>query len=331
VERARELASASEARVVNAVLRKVPATLEAELKSTEMTAAALSRRWSHPEWLVERWIGHFGADSTRQLLEWNQNPALVYARSIESPGVEASPLPEGFVPTEHPGFFRVERPDWDAVETLLAAGRIYLQDPATSIAPELLAVSSGETILDVCAAPGGKTLQLAERVGAHGRVVALDLPETRLRRLEENLTRHAGLPVAIFGHDATKVQSTDLEAAGLPGTYDGVLVDAACSNTGVLRHRVDAKWRLRPVDLKKLPRLQHNILRNVARLVRPGGRLVYSTCSLEPEENQGVVDAFLERGDGSFVLEDSKVSHPWESGCDGAGAFLLRRVGGSDS
>jgi 16S rRNA (cytosine967-C5)-methyltransferase len=105
-----------------------------------------------------------------------------------------------------------------------------------------------------------------------------------------------------------------------------VLVDVACSNTGVLRHRVDVKWRLRPVDLKKLPRLQQNILRNVANLVKPGGRLVYSTCSLETEENEGVVNSFIEGSENAFTLESSTISRPWETGFDGAGTFLLRRA-----
>ena len=326
VDRARELASANEARLVNAVLRKVQNSLKSVLEAENASTVALALRFSHPEWLVERWLGQFGYEATRQLLEWDQQPAPLYAR-VSNPETERDlDMPAFFLPTAHPGLFRLEHPDWEQVEALLAIGHIYLQNPATALAPDLLGVSAGETVLDVCAAPGGKSLQLAERVGSSGRVVALDLPGQRLDRLHENLAKHAEAAVSAFGFDATRIQPENLQKAGLPDSFDAVLVDVACSNTGVLRHRVDAKWRLRPVDLKKLPRLQQNILRNVAHLVRPGGRLVYSTCSLESEENQGVVDSFLEQSAATFTIEGSTISHPWETGFDGAAAFLLRRA-----
>ncbi len=324
VEQARDLTSAGEARLVNAVLRRLPETL-ARLRADSTTdAAALAVRFSHPEWLVARWLGRFGPDPTLRLLEWNQQPAPVHARLLE-PSAEA--LPDFFRPTPWPGFFRLERLDWSVVESLLAAGRIYLQDPATALAPGLLAVVAGETVLDVCAAPGGKTLQLAAAVGPTGRVVALDLNGARLERMRRNLARHPSLPIATLGADATKVTPADFTAAGLPDRYDAVLLDAPCSNTGVLRHRVDVKARLQPRDLEGLARLQLALLARAADLVRPGGRLVYATCSLEAEENADLVARFLaESGDG-FVLEDSVASLPWETGHDGAGAFRLRRAG----
>lgn len=325
VDRARELASANEARLVNAVLRKVPDSLKLVLEKDDSSVEALARRFSHPEWLVGRWLDQFGPDATRQLLEWNQQPAPLYARVCRSPTEHGSDLPAFFLPTAQPGFFRLEQPEWDQVEALLADGRIYLQNPATAFASNLLDVLPGETVLDVCAAPGGKSLQLAERAGPDGRVVAIDLPGQRLDRLRENLAHQAATTVTAFGFDASRVQPKNLKKAGLPETFDAVLVDVACSNTGVLRHRVDAKWRLRPVDLKKLPRLQQNILRNVAKLVKPGGRLVYSTCSLETEENEGIVDSFLAEATAAFSLESVSTSRPWETGLDGAAAFLLRR------
>lgn len=332
VGQTRRLASAGEARLVNAVLRRVPAVLESVFSAEPADAAGLARRYSHPAWLVERWLARFGSEATHALLRWDQEPAPVHARLIAAPeaasgGGAAGPadLPAFFQRTGWEDFWRLDKPDWETVEQWLAAGRLYLQDPATALAPALLAPAAGETVLDLCAAPGGKTLQLAAAVLPGGRVVAVDLPGPRLGRLLENLARHPDLPVAVAGLDATRLAATDLEALGFPARFDAVLLDVPCSNTGVLRHRVDAKWRLRPADLEALPRLQAEILRRGAALVRPGGRLVYSTCSLEAEENEDVVAAFAAGSGGGFALERSEFSRPWESGRDGAAAFLLRR------
>ncbi len=338
VDRTREGVSASEARVANAVLRKVIGSLAAATATEPGSgdAAGLARRFSHPQWLVERWITAFGEPATRELLAWDQRPAPVHARVLAEAGglsqdpTRAATLPSFFRPTPWPHFFELEKPDWAEVEHLLSAGRIYLQDPATAVAPDLLALRPGESVLDVCAAPGGKTLQLAEAVGAAGRVVAVDLPGPRMQRLRDNLHRYRTVRgrIGVVAGDGRHVSSRILSMEKQPAAYDAVLLDAPCSNTGVLRHRVDAKWRLAPSDLVALPELQLDLLRPASTLVRPGGRLVYSTCSLEAEENTGVVSAFLATREGAtFVLESSRQSLPWVDGRDGAGAYLLRRAG----
>ena len=322
---ARQLTSAGEAKLVNAVLCRMPAGLAAVVGDKSCEPAALARRFSHPEWLVRRWADRFGVRETVELLEWNQQPAPVHARVV--PGGETDPaLPWFFQPTTFPGFFRLERLDWSVVEPMLAAGRIYLQDPATAVAPRMLAVAAGENVLDVCAAPGGKTFQLAEAAGPEGRVVAVDLKGARLERLRRNLSARPQHPVAVLGGDATTLSKNDLVAANLPVAYDAVLVDAPCSNTGMLRHRVDVKRRLRPADVEGLARLQLTILKQVSAFVRAGGRVVYSTCSLEKEENEDVVAVFVDGSGGDFALEQSEQVRPWRNGCDGAGVFLLRRM-----
>jgi len=344
VDRAREVASPAEARVVNAVLRKAVQSLAAATAGEPAAGdvAALAQRYSHPDWMVERWLGAFGDGPTRQLLEWDQRAAPVHARAGGSDACRGTSagqaaaadapagggLPASFRPTQWPGFFVLEKPDWAEVERLLAAGRIYLQDPATALSPELLAAGPGEVVLDVCAAPGGKTLQLAEAVGPAGRIVAVDLAGPRLERLRENLRRYRDLRgrVSVVACDGRELSASILAAERQPREYDAVLLDAPCSNTGVLRHRVDAKWRLVPGDLKELPELQLALLRRAATVVRAGGRLVYSTCSLEAEENTAVVQAFLASREGAgFVLAESRASRPWVDGRDGACAFLLRR------
>lgn len=336
VDRTREIASPAEARLVNAVLRKVVGTLgeltAAEPESSDVDELAL--RHSHPTWLVARWLKAFGPDETRELLRWNQQPAPVHARRVlASAGGEGDAtgpaLPAWFRTTPWPGYYVLEKPDWAEVERLLASGRIYLQDPATAVAPELLAPRSGESVLDLCAAPGGKTLQLAEGVGSSGRVVAVDLPGPRLDRLRENIRRYPPLRdrIGIVAADGRHVSPAVLGAEKEPRTYDAVLLDAPCSNTGVLRHRVDAKWRLHERDLVTLPELQGALLARAATLVRPGGRLVYSTCSLEAEENEAVVEAFLSSPAGAgFVCAATRSSHPARERRDGAGAFLLHRA-----
>jgi len=270
---------------------------------------------------VQVWQAQFGPAATRSLLEWNQTPAPVHGR-WRGPG-EPPPFLQ---PTAWPGFLRVPSGHWAEVEPLLAAGQLYLQDPSTRLPVELLAPQTGETLLDLCAAPGGKSLLIADQMTA-GRLVALDQPGTRLERLKENLSRTRGVDVALVQADLLGQPALVLREHRLPESYDGVLLDVPCSNTGVMRHRVDVKWRLQPGDFRKHPAQQLSLLHAAARLVRPGGRLVYSTCSIDAEENEHVVRAFLAgKAGGPFSLEKSVVSQPWVAGHDGGGAFLLRKA-----
>jgi 16S rRNA (cytosine967-C5)-methyltransferase len=225
---------------------------------------------------------------------------------------------------------------WPEIERLLAEGALYLQDPATVTAPCLLDPKAGETVLDLCAAPGGKSLLLsdllekqARQAGSTapeaGRVVAIDLPDPeRIERLKANLAKARRVDVVLVQADLLKLTPKLLKEHNLPNKFPAVLLDVPCSNTGVMRHRVDVKWRLRESDIAKHAGQQLALIEAASRLVAPGGRLVYSTCSLEQEENEEVVEAFLRAAGGQFVLEQTRSSRPWEDGCDGAGAFLLR-------
>ena len=193
-------------------------------------------------------------------------------------------------------------------------------------------------------------------------IVALDLPTARIDRLKENLARIPAsaehpdaqrgsgdprsrpLQVALVEGDLLRADASLFTNGSLPHEYDAVLLDAPCSNTGVMRHRVDVRWRLQPNDFTKHARQQLALLEAAARRVAPGGRLVYSTCSIDAEENERVVETFLKnanarsgggsdndgggRGDGNgkFTMDKSIIARPWDTGHDGAGAFLLRRV-----
>ncbi|MSU73075.1 MAG: RNA methyltransferase [Opitutus sp.] len=321
VEQTKSIASPAEARLVNAVVRKLAAALASNPPNPEATAEQLGEYFSHPAWLVRNWLAQFGPENTRALLEWNQQPPRMYARWRQA----AEPVPAFLKPTAWAGFFEVAPGHWSDVEPLLKAGKLYLQDPATRLPVELLDPKPGESVLDLCAAPGGKSLLIADRMQS-GQLVAVDVPDARIDRLKENLSRAPALNVALVQGDVRADIVPVLREHQLPASYAAVLIDVPCSNTGVMRHRVDVKWRLQAGDFKKHPRQQLSLLHAAARLVAPGGRLVYSTCSIDSEENEQVVgEFFASRAGSAFKRETSVVSHPWVTGHDGGAAFLLRR------
>jgi 16S rRNA (cytosine967-C5)-methyltransferase len=331
------------------VVRKLAPLLAVPPPPKLATAEVLAEYFSHPEWLVKRWLLAFGAEPTRHLLEWNQQPAPVYARwrpsfaKVAEGAAQGEAPPEWLKPTAWAGFYEVASGHWPEVERLLKAGQLYLQDPGTRLAVELLAPQRGETVLDVCAAPGGKSLLIADAMrggltdASAGRLIAMDLPPApteqtgnrpapRIERLKENLARVQGLDVALVLADVQRGAALELREHNLPEEFTAVLIDVPCSNSGVMRHRVDVKWRLQETDFAKHGRQQLALLHAAARLVAPGGRLVYSTCSIDAEENDQVLKTFFEsRAGGPFKLENKAQSLPWVTGHDGAGAFLLRR------
>lgn len=324
VEQTKALASPAEARLVNAVGRRLAAALAAQRPLPRFASAEeLGARFSHPVWLVRRWLIAFGAEPTRRLLEWNQTPAPVHLRWRQP----AAAPPGWAQATAWPGFFSAPPGHWPEVEAEISAGRAYVQDPGTRLAVELLDPRPGETLLDACAAPGGKALQIADTMQT-GRLVALDASgaeagDPRFRRLTDNL-RSSPLPVPAVGLDLLHPRlGAELERRGVPARYDAVLLDAPCSNTGVMRHRVDVKWRLRETDFGRHARQQLQLLAAAAALVAPGGRLVYSTCSIDPEENEQVAGRFLERHP-AFQAGRQALARPWTEGHDGAGVFVFR-------
>ena len=296
VEAAKASANPSVAKVVNGVLRNLIRRREAF--DAWLAALPPEERESFPTRLYSRWIARFGAEGAERLARWHNQPAetfLAWGPAAAEP-FSFSRLPRGQRVTDVEGY---------------ADGRFVVQDPGTALAVELLAVKPGERILDACAAPGGKTVQIAWR-GA--KVVACEVNPARRRRLEENLAR---LRIA-----ATVVPSLDFAEGE---TFDKVLADAPCSNTGVLRRRPDARWNWGEEKLRQLVAVQAEILDRLAGLVAPGGRLVYSTCSNEREENSAQVEAFLDRHP-EFRLVASRESIPYETDTDGAFAAAVERV-----
>jgi 16S rRNA (cytosine967-C5)-methyltransferase len=197
-------------------------------------------------------------------------------------------------------------------------GFFYVQDPSTLLAVTAVDPQPGERVLDLCAAPGGKTVYMAQRMQNRGRIVAQDLQPQRLALVKENCQRLG----------VTCVETTltpDSPAVNPAAPFDRVLVDAPCSNTGVLRRRVDLRWRVRQEELGRLQSGQLDLLRRAARQLKPGGRLVYSTCSLEPEENRQTVESFLAEHP-HFALEAERDLLPFRDGVDGAYVASLRHV-----
>lgn len=290
VEAAKQCDNKSVAKVVNAVLRNLIRRRE---EFEQMIAAApLEERESFPTELVRRWTARFGAENAAKLCAWHNEPAETFLARKDGSFVE---LERGKKVTDVPGY---------------AEGEFIVQDPGTALAVELVDAQPGEAILDACAAPGGKTIQLAWR-GA--KVTACEVNPKRRRKLEENL-RRVGVEVEV---ETSKPQNLK--------TFPKILVDAPCSNTGVLRRRPDARWNWSVEKLEALVKLQAEILDQVEPLVAPGGTLVYSTCSNEPEENFEQVNAFLSRHP-DFTLDVTRESVPFESGHDGAfAARFVRR------
>lgn len=302
--------------LVNAVLRRAQREHDALLQDGSAQRAGI--RYSHPDWLLDRWTNQFGADHAESLAAWDQQPSPIYIRvnRLHPEAPDSSALAD-LQPAPGPGFFKVEQPprDW------LAQGKCYVQDPSTALACELLAPRPNESVLDACAAPGGKTALLAQLMENTGRITACDSVPRRLTRLQENLRRLRVANARVMQHDW--LGSTSPPWGTL--RFDRILLDAPCSNTGVMRRRVDVRWRLQPAAFAELAMLQTRMLSAMLPALKPGGSLVYSTCSLDTEENEQVIESFL-RQHPELRCVEMKHSLPWRDGVDGAFAALLTAV-----
>ncbi|HEX8695088.1 MAG TPA: 16S rRNA (cytosine(967)-C(5))-methyltransferase RsmB [Longimicrobium sp.] len=287
VELARAGGAERAAGLVNGVLQNLQRRRESiRFPAFERDPAGHLATWgSHPRWVVERWIARWGADDARLLVEADNARPELYVRPLglslpdaaarlHEAGVEGVPVPVS------PDSLRV-LPPASAAEALAAIPAV-VQDPAAALVVRYAAVPAGATVLDVCAAPGGKALGLAESAA---RVAAADLSPRRLKRVVENAARVGW--AERLGAVAADARLPPFRAA------DAVLLDAPCTGTGTFRRHPDGRWRVAPDDLEALARLQAELLQAAAALVRPGGVLVYSTCSLEREENEERVEAFL--------------------------------------
>ena len=325
VELAKQSGFNTQAGFINAVLRgylrdfDVTRGLLGELKRTQPHLG-----YSHPEWLVARWQARWGADPTAKLMEWNNTPPKTFARANTLKADPGKLLTQWRDENVEYDFVRRDWLEENAVFELKShtplsllpsfqQGLFYVQDPSTLLAVRELDPQPGESVLDLCAAPGGKLTALAQLMRNEGRLLAHDTTPERLKLIDQNCAR--------LGITCAQTTST---LNPQPATLcDRILIDAPCSNTGVMRRRVDLRWRIRPGEIGRLRSAQLELLRQAATLLKPGGRLVYSTCSLEPEENGEVVTEFL-AGHADFKLDRTRELLPFVDGVDGT--FTARMV-----
>jgi len=315
------IASKKQRGIINAVLRAATRRRKELLERTN--TQPLFVRTSHPQFLVERWQQLFGAEYTQELCKWNNRPAPVYGR-INRIKID----PETFLhlyPHSRPLPANSDFVEFNTPPTAaLASGHCYIQDPSTAIACHLLDPKSEERILDACAAPGGKTAYLAQLMQNRGAIIACDRDRERLEILKHNVGRLGATIVRAIRHDWTRNDPPEEILSIAP--FDRVLLDAPCTNTGVMRRRIDVRWRLRPEDFSRMSNEQLLISRAVIRLLKPGGVLVYSTCSLEREENEQLVRRLVAELPG-LAVETQTDSLPFRDGFDGAyAAKLIRRT-----
>ncbi len=314
--------------LINAILRGYSREIDAtrqlleELRQKDPALAC-----SHPEWLYERWKNQWGAESALELMDWNNTIPQPYLRantlktevnellaSLRIQGVEVEKVTFPFL-TEQ---ILLKLPSVGAPHQIQGyeEGLFYIQDPATLLAVQSLNPQPGERVLDQCAAPGGKTTYIAQSMKNQGSIVAVDITE-RLGLIRENCNR-LGLGIVQL------VSVRDFQTRPSEPEFDRVLLDVPCSNTGVLRRRLEARYRLNLRELGLLKETQANLLESVAPRLKPGGTLVYSTCSLDSEENEGQVSRFIE-SHPEFELLSSKLLLPHVEKTDGAFVSVLKK------
>jgi 16S rRNA (cytosine967-C5)-methyltransferase len=290
--------------LVNALLRRF--TRENEPKEWPSDQAErLSVEESFPHWIARKWIHNFGFETTHAVMEAGnrKHPIFVRANLLKITPEELSELLSGkgyeiSKIEELPGYLSVTEGDGFFDSSVFLEGYCTVQDPAAGMASILLDPQPGENILDLCSAPGGKTTHCAELSGDNGHITSVDIHPGRLRLVEESARR--------LGLRSVETVVGDISGLGDDKQYDRVLLDVPCTGTGVFAKRPDKKWRLREEDSKRLALMQRKMLEDAARIIKSGGTLVYSTCSLEPEENGDIIRWFLEKNRNFTLEEDSR-------------------------
>lgn len=287
--------------LVNAVLRKVadldPGQVLDRAKLTGVRRLSLEK--SHPEWLLNRWLEQLDEATVVARCDYNNAAPTNWVRynalKVERETWESFLSELGMVWKQHArflDFYELEHTGELFRSKAYPEGWFSVQDVAAGLAPRVLAPESGDTVLDLCAAPGGKASYLAELADGKARVSAYDAAPVRLEQMQTNFHR--------LGHPNLEAVVGDVTTTRLPNA-DKILLDVPCSGTGVLNRRADLRWRRLPEDIQDLVDIQGQMLENAWRSLKPGGTLVYSTCTLEPEENWVQIRSFLEREPTAMV------------------------------
>ena len=314
--RAARLSSATA--FVNAVLRR--AVREREYDPSADISNPLEKiavQTSHPSWLIERWANSFGVEEAEAFARANNTVPPTAFRVVTNRADQSeilSKLSAAGAALESSG---IVHGAWRAsgaapvLRELSAAGNIYLQDEASQLVAQTMEVKRGERVLDLCAAPGGKTTLMADRAGDDAIIIASDRSETRMATVTATMRLHQLKSITPVILDATEQLPFQRES------FDKVLVDAPCSGTGTLRANPEIRWRLEPADFANLAAQQKQILSKAVEVLKSGGRLVYSTCSVEPEENEEVIQ--------NLRLLKTIRTWPQREGCDGFFMAVLEK------
>lgn len=341
VEIAKRKISSRSGDMVNAILRRAQREREAnQLPKPAMPdrVKLIATTFSHPEWLVERYVKRFGEREAFQLFQANNKRPDFYLRVNNlrtktenfTLRLEKSGIP--FEESEWlPGYYKVTSVAEVRAKGWFDKGLCQVQDIAAGFAPTVLDPQPGETVYDLCAAPGTKTIVLADLMQNKGTIHSVDIAQNRIGKIAENAEN--------YGAEIVKIQRADIIEERFK-LADAVLLDAPCSGTGVLSKRADLRWRRTPEELTAIIEKQAELLDAAANMVAKGGRLVYTTCSIEPEENMKQVEKFLEEYDNfelqplddflpEEVLAEDFLSYqtlPHVHGCDGHFGVLLKRI-----
>lgn len=332
--------------LVNALLRNVlrgRKEIESELNGmkgriggSESPVLDISVLTSHPEWLVKRWAKRLGPTEAYELAEANNRTPTLSLRvnalratreevllRLNGMGMEAEPTPlspDGILLKGHHAYSELEP----------LRGLVTAQDEAAQLMSYMLNPRPGERVLDACSAPGGKTTHMAQLMNDNGEIVAMDSDKGRLEVLKEN--------VSAMGLGSVTIVQADIAEYEKPGSFDRVMLDAPCSALGTIRRNPDVKYRHKRKDLEKFKEKQTRMLVSAAGLLRPGGTLLYCTCSTEPEEGEEVVAEFLKTSEEFYIIEDLHAvveplssggfvrTWPHRHGTDGFFGALLKKV-----
>lgn len=326
--------------LINGVLRNIARNIEniRYPKENDDRAFYISVMESHPKWMVTKWIERFGEDDALKLLKKN-NEIPLQTIKINPFKINREELFKLF--EEH----KVEYQESEYCEgsikiltqkikmqktELFKDGKVTIQDTSATLAAKLLGVKEGEKILDLCAAPGGKTSQFAEDSMGKGEIISVDLFDARVKLIDENIKR--------LGYKNVKTQAGDLRDLEFDFEFDGVQVDVPCSGLGTISKKPDIKWSFEKENLSKLNKVQLEFLEKASKFVKVGGRVVYSTCTIEVEENENIIKKFLENN-SNFELENAEnylnekvckegmmQTFPHIHNMDGAFAARLKRI-----
>jgi len=304
---------------LNGVLRRACRETLWEIMAPRESAEYLAVENSHPKWLVSRWLDNFGVATTQEIMRCNNlvPPLWLRGNSLRLHGGEGGRILDdlglSWLSTpEIPEAYCLPDAPISAVAREIAEGFFSVQDPSAMLAALFLSPQSGESILDLCAAPGSKSCHLAELMANEGRVIALDIHQHRVELIRDHVRR--------TGCSIVEVRCQDGTIMWQDNPVDRVLVDAPCMGTGVFRRKVDARWKKSPSQLTALQSLQRRLLISAIAALRPGGRLLYSTCSLEPEENEENI-AWLTRSYPEMTLVPLERAH-LPLAIDGSGGMV---------